>query len=76
MNAVRLTFDKPPREVRIPDALLQRPLEIIFLPLGPDERAPRHEAQRARLATFAGMWQGGELVREPQGDYEKRHEVR
>jgi len=75
MNAVRLTYEKPPREVRIPDAFLRRPLEIIFMALD-DEKAPQHEPGPSRLATYAGKWQGGALVREPQGEYEERLELK
>lgn len=76
MNAVRLTYEKPPREVRIPDAFLRRPLEIIFMALGDDEKVPHHEPGPSRLATYAGKWQGGALVREPQGEYEERLELK
>jgi len=75
MNAVRITYEKPPREVRIPEAFRMRPLEIIFMALGDDETVPRHEPGPSRLAAYAGKWQGGALVRDPQGEYEERLEL-
>lgn len=74
MNAVRLTYDKPPREVRIPDEFMRRPLEIIIMALGEDQEVPRSGSRPSRLAAYAGKWQGGELVRESQGEYEARRE--
>jgi len=71
MNAVRITYEKPPREVRIPEAFRMRPLEIIFMALGDDETVPRHEPGPSRLAAYAGKWQGGLWCVNPRGNTKK-----
>jgi len=80
MYAERLMLetDKAGSVKRMPRLPPNTRLEAIFLVVDAsgDEKGQRHEAGPSRLATYAGRWQGGRLVREPQGQYEERQEFK
>ncbi len=75
MNALRLTFDRPPREIRIPDEFLTTPMEVIIMSLSDTSEPGTNKTESSGLGAFAGRWHGCPLVREPQGNYENRNQL-
>ena len=75
MNALRLIFEKPPRELRIPDEFLAHPLEVIIMRLGDAEKPVAAGNCSSNLGDFAGRWCGTSLVRECEGESEVRYEL-
>jgi len=69
MFAYRQIIDDPADVVPVPPELRHRRIEVIFIALesAADERV-------TTLASLAGCWQGDDLERPPQGDYEVRRE--
>lgn len=69
--------DKLEGILRIPDELKHRLVEVILLPLD-DDAGPQREqdTEGSPLKRFAGAWAGELLVRENQGDYEIREELK
>lgn len=77
-NATKLTFDHLPDRLEIPEAMRDRRGEVIIIL--DDDQTQHAVAHRVWPVDFfektAGMWAGGTLVRGPQGEYERRQEIR
>ena len=76
MNALRLTFEKPPREVRIPDEFMAHPLEIIIMSMGDTSEFTKPQNGPSKLRDFAGRWLGNCIVRESEGNFEVRQDFK
>lgn len=77
MEAIRKVYKRLPDILKMPKELLYRRVEVILLPL--DEEAPTDRVSAAtsfQLARFAGGWEGDALVREDEGEYEAREELK
>ncbi|RLB65997.1 MAG: hypothetical protein DRH08_07130 [Deltaproteobacteria bacterium] len=77
MQAVREMIKTKSRDcsIRLPEWAVGQELEVIILPF---KRQVGVKAKRAggSLARFAGAWRGEEMVREEQGAYEVRNELK
>jgi hypothetical protein len=78
MNARKLTYDDLPAMIEMPREFQHHPVQITIVPL--DDASSSSEKKNGRpttwLANFAGKWQGETLVREEQGEYEARDELK
>jgi hypothetical protein len=74
MNALRLIYDTPPATIALPEEFRHGSIEVIIMPLSSPSSPPK--ASASWLSRFAGSWQGPALVREPQGHYESRDELK
>lgn len=70
MFALRQIIEDPGDFIPVPTEVKHRRTEVIFLVVESPSSEPQSSAQ-ASLASLAGSWEG-ELVREPQQDYEER----
>ena len=69
--------DKLEGIVTIPKNLKHRMVEVILLPLDNEPTRRRvGKTGESPLSVFAGAWTGEALVREEQGLYEKREELK
>lgn len=77
MQAVREMIKTKSRNcsIRLPDWAVGQELEVIILP---SKRQVGVKAKRSggSLARFAGAWRGEALVREDEGTYEVRNELK
>jgi hypothetical protein len=63
--------------VKIPPSLKHCMVEVILLPIKTDaSRRHGYKLGRSPLERFAGAWAGEELVREEQGAYEVREDLK
>ena len=78
MNAVRKVYADLPASIGMPRQLHHRHVEVIIFPLETldSRKGRRHTSTSASLTQFAGSWSGEPLVREAQGHYEIRKELR
>ncbi len=77
MEAIRKVYKRLPDILKMPKELLHRRVEVILLPL--DKEAPTGRVSATtpfQLARFAGAWEGDALVREDEGEYEAREELK
>jgi len=77
MEAVREVYRQLPDILKMPKKLQHKHVEVILLPLdsGKGKRRGSNPAV-SPLARFAGAWAGEPLVREDQGNYEIREELK
>ena len=78
MNAIRRVYDELPASISMPKSLQSRHVEVIILALE-DMNGPKGAngvRSNSSLARYAGVWAGAPLVREAQGDYEPRKELK
>jgi len=78
MNALKIVYDDLPAVVEMPKELQHQSVQIIITPLDEDTLSRKEETDKPTtwLANFAGKWQGETLVREDQGEYEDRDELK
>lgn len=70
MIALKQIIDDPGEFMPVPPEVRHRRTEVIFLVLDtPSDEA--HASKHEQLAALAGSWEG-ELIREPQGEFEER----
>ncbi len=81
MQPIRQIIDDTPASIPVPRELQHRRVEIIFWPL--DEAASTVDVERDAngwpvgfFEATAGAWEGEPLQRAPQGEYEKRLELK
>jgi len=72
MQTVRKIYENLPKVIRVPDALKNRRVEVILLPLDDVSATPRAHQSRNPIEDFVGAWKGKPLVRPDQGEYETR----
>ena len=73
MQTVRKIYENLPKIIRVPDALKNRRVEVILLPLDDVSATPPGAHQsRNPIEGFVGAWKGKPLVRPDQGEYETR----
>ena len=73
MQTVRKIYESLPKVIRVPDALKNRRVEVILLPLDDASAAsPGPHKGKNPIADFVGAWKGKPLVRPDQGEYETR----
>jgi hypothetical protein len=73
VQTVRKIYESLPKVIRVPDALKNRRVEVILLPLD-DIPAPSPGLNTGKkpIEEFVGAWKGKPLVRPEQGEYETR----
>jgi len=76
MQAIRQIIDDAPEAVAVPQPLRHRKLEVTFRVIeeSPEERDANGWPEGFFERT-AGAWQGEPLVRESQGEFERRREL-
>ncbi len=78
MNALKLVYDDLPPVVEMPKEFQHHSVQITIAPLEknttPQEQSTNNPP--AWLVNFAGKWQGERLVREDEGEYESRDELK
>ncbi len=77
MRALRQIYESLPPVIEIPSVLRRRHVEVVFLELEDSESSGGAVGADWPVGLYertAGTWQG-ELVREPQGEYEQRREI-
>jgi len=73
VKTVRRIYERLPKIIRVPDALQNRRVEVILLPLDDAfETFPEGHKSKNRIEDFAGAWKGKSLVRPEQGKYDAR----
>ena len=73
MQAIRQIIDDAPETVVIPEALRHHKLEVIFRVIDGPRSGQGDAGWPIRFfERTAGAWQGESLVREPQGDFDRR----
>lgn len=73
MQTVRKIYESLPKVIRVPDALKNRRVEVILLPLDDAETTPPGPSMgKNPIEEFLGAWKGKPLVRPEQGEYETR----
>lgn len=73
MQTVRKIYESLPKVIRVPDALKNRRVEVILLPLdGASATPPGPHKGKNPIEDFMGAWKGKPLVRPDQGEYETR----
>ncbi len=76
MQAIRQIIDDAPASLTVPENLRHHKLEVIYLVI--EEPASQRHAKGWPIGAFdrmAGGWQGESLIREPQGEFERRLEL-
>jgi hypothetical protein len=76
MFAIRQIIEDPQDVIPIPPELRHRLIEVIFIAIDQEPERPALSYQNPTLASLAGCWEGEQLEREPQGDYENRREFK
>lgn len=73
MQAVRKIYERLPKVIRVPDALKNRRVEVILLPLDdvPVTHPVTHKNKNP-IEGFVGAWKGKPLVCSKQGKFETR----
>ncbi len=77
MRALRKIYDSLPPMIEIPRDLRSRRVEVVFLDLDECEASSvvlNADWPEGLFERTAGAWHG-ELLREPQGEYEQRQEL-
>ncbi len=73
MQTVRKIYERLPKVIRVPDALKNRRVEVILLPLDDvPATSPGPHKGKNPIEDFIGAWKGKPLVRPEQGDNETR----
>jgi hypothetical protein len=73
VQTVRKIYESLPKVIRVPDALKNRRVEVILLPLDDvSTTSPGPQKGKNPIEDFVGAWKGKPLVRPDQGDYETR----
>jgi hypothetical protein len=73
VQTVRKIYESLPKVIRVPDALKNRRVEVILLPLDDvPETSPGPYKGKNPIEEFVGAWKGKPLVRPEQGEYEER----
>ena len=73
MQTVRRIYENLPKVIRVPDALKNRRVEVILLPLDDvPATSPGPHKGKNPIEDFIGAWKGKPLVRPEQGEYESR----
>ena len=62
--------------IRLPEWAVGQELEVIILPSMQKIGAKKANEDRESLARFAGAWRGDSMVRENEGMYEVRDELK
>jgi hypothetical protein len=76
VQTVRKIYESLPKVIRVPDALKNRRVEVILLPLDDTETAtPGSDKGKNPVEEFMGAWKGKPLVRPEQGEYETRERL-
>lgn len=70
MFAFRQILDEPGDFIPVPPVFKHRRTEVIFLMS--DAEADGAQTPQQTLASLAGSWEGDDLERAPQGDYDQR----
>lgn len=76
MEAVRKVYRQLPDTLKMPKNLLNQRVEVILIPLDPVVKRRAAKPVISPIACFAGAWEGEILVREDQGNYEIREELK
>jgi hypothetical protein len=76
MFAIRQIIEDPRDVIPIPPELRHRRTEVIFIAIDQEPEIPALSHQNPLLASLAGCWEGEQLERAPQGDYEYRREFK
>jgi hypothetical protein len=73
MQTVRKIYENLPKVIRVPDALKNRRVEVILLPLDDVPATPPGPYEgKNPIEDFVGAWKGKPLIRPEQGEYETR----
>ncbi len=73
MNVVRQIYDNLPETIKAPNALKNRRVEVIMLPLDEEIELEKDTLKSYRaIDEFIGAWEGEPLVRPNQGVFESR----
>jgi hypothetical protein len=76
VQTVRKIYESLPKVIRVPDALKNRRVEVILLPLDDTETmTPGSKKGKNPIEEFMGAWKGKPLVRPEQGEYETRERL-
>lgn len=76
MEAIRKVYRKLPDFLKMPKNLQNQRVEVILIPLDPVIKRRAMKSVISPIARFAGAWEGEILVREDQGNYEIREELK
>lgn len=78
MNTRILVYEDLPSMVEMPKEFQHHSVKIFIAPLGntTDSNEVTTDLSGTWLAKFAGKWEGEPLVREDQGEYEHRDELK
>ncbi len=77
MQTVRKIYENLPKVIRVPDALKNRRVEVILLPLDDvPATSPGPCKGKNPIEDFIGAWKGKPLVRPEQGEYESREPLK
>ncbi len=73
----RMNSDRLESVLEIPDELKHRMVEVILLPYdGEPATAEDQNIENSPLYRFAGAWAGEALVKEDEGNYESREDLK
>jgi hypothetical protein len=76
VQTVRKIYESLPKVIRVPDALKNRRVEVILLPLDDvPATSPGSLKGKNPIEDFVGAWKGKPLVRPDQGEYEARESM-
>jgi hypothetical protein len=77
VKTVRRIYERLPKVIRVPDALQDRRVEVILLPLDDAiETFPEGRNSKNSIEDFEGAWKGKPLVRPEQGKCDAREPLR
>ena len=78
MQALRETVKVKGRDysIRLPEWAVGQEVDVIILPSRQKIGAKKTNKDRESLARFAGAWSGDSMVRENEGTYEIRAELK
>jgi len=76
MEAIRKVYRQLPDILKMPKNLQNQRVEVILIPLDPVIKRRAMKSAISPIARFAGAWEGEILVREDQGNYEIREELK
>ena len=76
MEAIRKVYRQLPDTLKMPKNLQNQRVEVILLPLDSVRKSRSAKSKTSPIACFAGAWAGEILVREDQGNYELREELK
>jgi hypothetical protein len=76
MDVVRRIYESLPENIRMPDSLKNRPVEVILLPLDEAPMTPdKGRGKGESFYEFLGGWKGEALTRSEQDEYEHRESL-